>query len=101
MRVNGEAIYGTTASPYGLPAWGRYTTKASKVYAHVFEWPKDHRLRVTGARDKPSRAYLLANGKPLVVAQTDGDFVVELPAVPPSTIASVVVLETSTRRAQR
>jgi alpha-L-fucosidase len=36
-RANGEAIYGTTASPYGLPAWGRYTARPSarKVYAHV------------------------------------------------------------------
>src|SRR5947207_390851 len=35
MRRNGEAIYGTTASPYGMPAWGRYTAKPGKVYAVV------------------------------------------------------------------
>src|SRR5437879_10851950 len=27
MRANGEAIYATTVSPYGMPAWGRYTAK--------------------------------------------------------------------------
>ena len=46
IRVNGEAVYGTSASPYGLPAWGRYTTKpsAGRVYAHVFDWPRDRKL---------------------------------------------------------
>ena len=29
IRANGEAVYGTSASPYGLPAWGRYTAKPS------------------------------------------------------------------------
>jgi len=43
VRANGESIYGTSASPYGLPAWGRYTARSStgKVYAHVFDWPKN------------------------------------------------------------
>jgi alpha-L-fucosidase len=94
MRVNGESVYGTTASTFGLPAWGRYTTKGTKVYAHVFDWPKDHRLTLTGVKTKPARAYLLADGKPLDVAQGDGGaFVVTLPAVRPSAIASVLVLE--------
>jgi alpha-L-fucosidase len=94
MRVNGESVYGTTASTFGLPAWGRYTTKGTKVYAHVFDWPKDHRLTLTGVKTKPARAYLLADGKPLDVAQGDGGaFVVTLPAVRPIAIASVLVLE--------
>src|SRR5437867_9669035 len=25
LARNGEAVYGTTVSPYGMPAWGRYT----------------------------------------------------------------------------
>ncbi|HKH90175.1 MAG TPA: alpha-L-fucosidase C-terminal domain-containing protein, partial [Gemmatimonadaceae bacterium] len=95
MRVNGEAIYGTRASPYGLPAWGRYTTKARRVYAHVFDWPKDRRLALTGIRDRPAAAYLLADRKPLTVEQSADGWVVTLPAVRPSAISSVLVLETS------
>ena len=47
-----------------------------------------------------SAAYV--DGKPLTMeqAETGGGFVARLPAVPPSTIASVLVLETSVRGAQ-
>src|SRR6185503_4009750 len=57
MRANGESIYGTTVSPYGMPAWGRYTAKrsAGKVYAHVFDWPRDGRLTLFGMTEVPSR----------------------------------------------
>jgi alpha-L-fucosidase len=97
MRVNGQAVYGTTASPYGMPAWGRYTAKRGKVYAHVFDWPKNRRLTLTGVptggTDRPLRVSLLADGKPLTIEATDSGPVVQLPAVPPSTIAAVLVLE--------
>jgi alpha-L-fucosidase len=94
MRANGEAIYATTASPYAAPAWGRYTAKAGRVYAHVFDWPKNGQLALTGVSVKPSAAYLLGDRKPLTVEKVGEDFVVRLPAVAPSSIASVLVLET-------
>jgi alpha-L-fucosidase len=93
VRVNGEAIYGTTVSPYGMPAWGRYTAKGDKVYAHVFDWPKDGRLTLSGVKGAPLRAFLLADAKPLAIERADSGWVVQLPQVPPSTIASVVVLQ--------
>src|ERR1700744_6126563 len=52
MKVNGEAIYGTTASPFNrqLP-WGRCTQKSAgrgrqgtTLYFHVFNWPTDGKL---------------------------------------------------------
>lgn len=95
MRANGEAVYGTSASPYGLPAWGRYTAKASagRVYAHVFDWPKDRRLALTGVKERPSAVYLLADKKPLTVEQTADGWTVQLPVVKPSAISSVLVME--------
>jgi alpha-L-fucosidase len=102
MHVNGESIYATTVSPYGQPAWGRYTAKpaAGRVYAHVFDWPKDGKLVLTGMKEGPVRASLLVDGKSLAIAQGDAGIVVQLPAVAPSSIASVVVLETRARGAQ-
>ena len=93
MHANGEAIYGTTVSPYGQPAWGRYTMKGNAVYAHVFEWPKDGRLELTGLKDMPARAYLLVDKQTLKIERSGTSVTVDLPAVAPSTIASVVVLE--------
>lgn len=100
MRANSEAVYGTAASPYGLPAWGRYTAKpsAGRVYAHVFEWPRNRKLVLTGIQAKPGTVYLLADRKPLAVEQSAEGWVVSLPAVRPSAIASVLVLETGAKR---
>ena len=100
MRANGEAVYGTAASPHGLPAWGRYTAKpsAGRVYAHVFEWPRNRKLVLTGIQAKPGAVYLLADKKPLPVEQSAEGWVVSLPAVRPSAISSVLVLETGAQR---
>ena len=100
MRLNGDAIYGTKVSPYGRPAWGRYTAKGDRVFAHIFDWPKDGRLELTGVNDVPARAYLLADKQPVPVDQTASGPVVRLPAVPPSGIASVLVLELPSRGAR-
>jgi alpha-L-fucosidase len=71
------------------------------VYAHVFDWPKDGRLELTGMKDRPLRASLLVDGKSVTIEQTDGGaFVLRLPPVPPSTIATVLVLETASQGAQ-
>jgi alpha-L-fucosidase len=94
LRVNGEAIYGTTASRYGAPTWGRYTSKPGVTYAHVFDWPKDGKLTLAGVKDAPREAYLLADHKPLSVTRSDSGFVVQLPRNAPSSIASVIVLMT-------
>jgi alpha-L-fucosidase len=102
-RANGESIYGTVASPYGLPAWGRYTARpsAGKVYAHVFDWPKTRKLALTGVTAKPRTIYLLADRKPLPVEQGEGGWVVSLPTVPPSAIDAVLVVETGDAGAGR
>jgi alpha-L-fucosidase len=102
-RANGESIYGTIASPYGLPAWGRYTARpsAGKVYAHVFDWPKSRKLPLTGVTAKPRTVYLLADRKPLPVEQGEGGWVVSLPTVPPSAIDAVLVVETGDAGAGR
>src|SRR5690349_25075212 len=42
MKVNHEAIYDTTASPFPRLPWGRCTKKvqgrATTLYLHVFDW---------------------------------------------------------------
>jgi alpha-L-fucosidase len=96
MKVNGESIYGTTASPFAqqLP-FGRATSKNHKVYLHVFEWPSDGKLQVPSWHKRVIRAYLLTNPKSsLKVAASTDAIVVEAPAKAPDPIASVIVLET-------
>jgi alpha-L-fucosidase len=97
MKANGEAIYGTTASPFEHLAWGRCTKKLARssatLYLHVFDWPNDGRLVVPGLKNKVTSASLLANGKKLKTSVTDAGVVVEVPAAAPDKISSTVVLK--------
>ena len=52
LRVNGESIYGTTASPLPPQSWGRTTVKGAKLYLHVFNWPAGDKLPLMGLTNK-------------------------------------------------
>jgi alpha-L-fucosidase len=97
MRVNGEAIYGTTASPFQNLAWGRCTKKvdgdATTLYLHVFDWPKDGRLLVPGLKNNVTAASLLASGLKLKTSAADQGIFVEVPAAAPDKLSSVLVLK--------
>ena len=94
MKVNGEAIYETTASPFArLPFFGRATTKDNNLYLHVFQWPADGQLLVPGLKNLVHSAHLLADpGTKLPVRRDGRGAVVSLPAEAPDEVASVLVL---------
>ncbi len=95
LDVNGESIYGTTASPFKRLPWGRCTKKPGKLYLHVFNWPGDGTLVAPGLENKTKGAYLLAdkNRKPLEVSASDGKVEIKVPPKAPDPIDTVVVLE--------
>lgn len=95
LRANGEAIYGTTASPFDrMSFFGRATVKGRTLYLHVFQWPGDGRLRVAGLKNLVHKARLLADPSRPVKAVRDGsDILLELPGEAPDEIASVIALE--------
>jgi alpha-L-fucosidase len=93
MKVNGDAIYGTTASPFAYLSWGRATRKGQTLYLHVWEWPKDGVLRVP-LGNQVRRAYLLsAPGTDLTHRSEGGHLRVDVPSVAPDPINSVVAVE--------
>jgi alpha-L-fucosidase len=97
MKVNGEAIYGTTASPFAPVSWGRITKKEDKdntiLYLHVFDWPKDGKL-VTPALPNPVLSVTLLGSKEKIKANSDDGLVeIKLPDHAPNPIASVIKLE--------
>lgn len=96
MKINGEAIHGTQASPFAkLPFDGRCTRKAGTLYFHVFDWPKDGKL-VLPVSKPVKKAYLLTMPQESLelTVEESGGVVVTVPAAPPDAIASVVVVET-------
>lgn len=103
MKVNGDSIYGTTASPFGHPFdWGRCTAKIMPdktiLYLHVWNWPADGQLNLPNLKNQVAAAYLLKSslfGRHLALKHTsDSDgVIVTLPNTAPDKISSTVVLE--------
>lgn len=96
MKVNGESIYGTHASPFKRLAWGRCTVKSAGedtiLYLHVFNWPADGRLRVPGLTNAVKSAALLDGGAKLSVEVSEGGPVLTLPSSAPDAISSTIKL---------
>ncbi len=99
MEVNGEAIYGTTASPFSeLSFDGRCTVRrngaATRLYLHVFDWPAGGELRLAGLGNDIIGARLLAVESADVAARRAGaDVVIKVPQEAPDDVASVIVLD--------
>ncbi len=99
MDVNGESIYATGASPFKKLDWGRCTSKpvagGTRLYLHVFDWPRDGKLVVPGIFNSPRTAWLLPDSRKaaLPVDRTEDALVINVPAAAPDAIDSVVVLD--------
>lgn len=63
MQVAGEGIYGTDSSAIPQPSWGRLTQKGQSLYLHVFTWPADGKLALTGVNMQATRATLLGENE--------------------------------------
>jgi len=93
MKVNGAAIYGTTASPFASLDWGRCTRKGTILYLHIFNWPHDGTLLVP-LRNQVSGARLLADpSDPLAVSVSSDGVRIRLPARAPDAMATVLALQ--------
>jgi len=93
MKTNGQSIYGTTASPFAAPKWGRYTKKAGMLYAHVFDWPDSAALSAEVGNNEVKKIYLLQTKEELKWKKAGAYLQVRLPKTPPDPIASVIVIE--------
>jgi alpha-L-fucosidase len=97
MKVNGESIYATKASPLAPLPWGRCTRKEKNgnttLYLSVFEWPKDGNLVVPGLKNKITSAKLLADGKAVKTKTDEMGLVITLPEKASDPVATVIKLE--------
>jgi alpha-L-fucosidase len=100
MKVNSESIYGTTASPLGEVPWGRCTAKPGKLYLHVFNWPANGKLEVSGLKNQVKKAYLLADEKQAklpVEHQGNEKAVIAVPSKAPDLVDTVIVLKINSK----
>ncbi len=99
MAVNGEAIYGTKASPYAYSFdWGAMTQKGNRLFLLFTRWPRG-RFTLYGLRSRVRHASLLADrGRKVVFFQArdealDHDVLeLRLPSRKPDRHVPVVVL---------
>ncbi len=109
LEVNGESIYNSEA--FDLPEnqhdWGKMTCKSTsdgyKIYLHVYNWPFNQKLPLTGISTPPDKAWVLSDKlqSPLAVKHQDVYTEISLPARQPDPLISVVVLEYATKPAVR
>jgi len=114
MKVNGEAIYGTSPTIFGaeagsfsptvkdskgkpkfIAAWDwRCTTKPGRIYIHIFKWPSGQ-FALPAVKGKITKAYLLADPghHALKFEQTPQGVTIQLPDKAPDAIASVLCLK--------
>ncbi len=95
LKVNGESIYGTTASVFErLPFFGRCTVKGRTLYIHVMGWPVEGSITLPGLRTDVKRAYLLTDRVALLDVRRAGrDVVIRLPRRAPDPDATVIAVE--------
>ena len=98
MKINGESIYGTQASPFKHLSWGRCTQKVVKggtrLYLHVFSWPESGRLVIPGIYNQPGQAFLLSDPTiKLDAFRKEDAIVINVPPNVPDPINSVVAID--------
>ena len=95
LKKYGEAIYGTTASPFEkLPFLGRTTVKDSRLFVHVFHWPGSREIRLPGLKNKILKVSVLGSASAKVTAVRSGDgWTLQLPATAPDPMVSVIAVE--------
>lgn len=108
LAENGETIYGANGSPWGrAQAWGDITTKGNELYLHVFDWPEDGQLHLSGLSNDIVSARMLNSEEPGFIDSLFGDdqglvtfnkqqngwTLFTLPAEKPNTLVPVIVVE--------
>ncbi len=99
LKVNGESIYGSAA--FGLRAdmhdWGKltYNEDTSKLYLHIYNWPLNNQLKLTGVKNNPIRIYQLADKSKAELEFNHHEAVtsIKLPKTAPDLRVSVLVIE--------
>lgn len=94
LAVNGEAIYGTRAGPLARLPYGRTTQRQGVVYVHVFDWPTDGKLALTGLKNEVKRVRMVGSpDAPVSVHVTEECVWLHVPSQPPDADATVLAVE--------
>lgn len=96
LKINGEAVYGTTSSPFGKFPWGRCTKKVEKsetvLYFSVFNHPENGNLFIPKLTNNVIEASLLGTNTSIKTVTSTEGLKIQLPEKEIGSIAPVVKL---------
>ena len=103
LEVNGESVYGAEAFDLSKDQhdWGKITCKKTNtgmnLYLHVFNWPLNKELYLTGIKTRPDKIFLLGDNQKVSLDFSHSDVFtkIRLPALQPDPYVSVIVAEFS------
>jgi alpha-L-fucosidase len=101
MKVNARAVQGTQANPFPEPpSWGRITRAknedgSDRLYLHVFDWPTDGTLELSGLLSEPRAVQILGQRtRNLWPASLEGaTLVLSLPKEPVDAVCTVIAVD--------
>jgi alpha-L-fucosidase len=94
MKVNGDAVYGTTYGPWQNLPFGKTTAKGKTIYLHVFDWPSKPELEVPRLKGRVSRITVLATGQKAHFKQEKERLIIAVPSTAPDPNDSVLQIDT-------
>ena len=82
VKLNREAIYGTTANPFhGVFSWGDITTKDNALYLFIEDMPSSKEILLSGFDGKVSEVKVLANNQTLNFSETSEGIKIYFPTI--------------------
>jgi alpha-L-fucosidase len=97
MKLHSESIYATQASPFRSLDFGKCTQKAvgngTRLYFHLFEWPEDRELIISGLDNDIRKAFLLSTGERLDFNTFQGDIIIDISGTRPDRFATVIAVD--------
>lgn len=101
LHTNGESIYGAQAFDLDKNShdWGRITSKQSgektTLFLHIYNWPIDEQIILSGVANKPEKIYLLFDNKKKDIGFEFKDVItkIDLSNYKPDNYISVIAVE--------
>lgn len=92
LKVNGEAIYGTTYGPLQQAEGIRTTAKGKTVYVHVYDWPGGT-LKLSGLKGTVKSARWLGGPAKVGVRSAGGEVTLNVSGVKADPHVTVLAVE--------
>ncbi|GIN73703.1 hypothetical protein J14TS2_41780 [Bacillus sp. J14TS2] len=97
LKRHQHACLDSTATLFGMQAWGEVMAKDQELFLYVMNWPEEGKLRLPGLKTDVKQVLEEGTGKPLNWKFDNNDVVITLSSKPHDEILPVVKVELSAK----